>query len=1006
MLSLVLFGGLIALIACSTSAASPPPAQLASPSTQASTAPLFPRQPQWLLKDRRTLFSDEEITRARDNIAKYPAAKAVAEAILKDAKPWLAMDDKDLAFLIASSNVPRAFDVSAIGCPVCGNKIIETFGLYAWIIDPKQPFKIKCPVDGTVFPSNDFEAYYRSGFKEKVGWDTQYVDDGWGWTNPKNGEKYWFVAYANHYMILNKVKPAVLALGRAYLLTGDKRYAHKALVALYRFAEVYPSMDHAGQSRYGQMMRALGRDYPGKIVNLIWETDMMTALAEAYDACWDAIDGDEALQKFTGKTGEEIRAFIEANLLEDAIDAYDQGKIRGNYGMHQQTLALLAIVRQYGEQQKWLDSLMNDAGGNFQLLGLNYALYNLFFRDGVPFESSVHYNSIWLERISQYAPLLEKTGRRPFDIPKMRRMYDGALAMICARAHNPSMGDSGTIWGGIVRPDVSSYQIGYRHYRDPYCAAYLAHFDATGENGFKTFDSLFYPTIEPSKPETSLPAQPSRLLDGYGIGFLNNRNDSVALALYYGLKAGHGHFDRLNFEIFANGVPIMPDLGYPDAMNEFVPGIFTWSKNTIAHNTVTVDARRQDGNVAGTVELFANGSFARVIDVSTSGTYPQCEQYRRVMIMVDCGDDQAYFIDIFTVTGGKQHDYSLHGPPGTFEVIGGEWSQQSRGTLAGEDVAIGQIYDDPKLGAPGYKEGFGGYKGSGFQNLYNVRYHKSGEWIAQWSHEKDRSARLRIRMLEQPGQEQILAAARVSQMKFPQELTYLIARRQGENLTSRFISVIEPYKNDPLIRGARMVDATTISVQRTDGSTDTIVYSKSNVAVVRHDSAGQEIARFSVDQNSGYRGQVISVDPTNVSIRVRPDQPDAKANDFVGRVVQFRNELHRTSHTIISATPDGQDIVLRTSDDLLVGRARVDGVTNDALMTRTAMPLAAIYSGATLANANFTPLARVAQVHDGQIKLHALIENARQPRVGEDVWLINVGPGDEFHMPAIIDTSR
>src|SRR5688572_13932367 len=395
--------------------------------------------------------------------------------------------------------------------------------------------------------------------------------------------------------------------------------------------------------------------------------------------------------------------------------------------MHQQTLAHLAIVRQHGDHERWLDSLMNDAGPDFSLLGLNYALYNLIFRDGIPFETAVHYNSIWLERISYYAPLLEKSGRRAFDIPKLKRMYDGALAMICARAHNPNIGDGGTVWGGLTRPDVPTYQTGYRKYRDARCGAYLAALGATGEDTFKTFESLFHPPIGPPPRATTgpatMPAQPSRLLDGYGMGFLNNRADSVAVALYYGLKAGHGHFDRLHFELFANGQPMLPDLGYPDAMNEFVPGIFTWSKNTIAHNTVTVDASRQSGNVPGVVELFADGSFARLIDVSAKGTYPQCGQYRRALIMVDRDQDRSYFIDVFTVAGGKQHDYSLHGPPGSFEVIGGQWSEPQRGTLAGEDVEVGQIYDDAKMAAAHYKGGYSEYAGSGFQHLYNVRRH-------------------------------------------------------------------------------------------------------------------------------------------------------------------------------------------------------------------------------------------------------------------------------------------
>src|SRR5256885_12168226 len=106
---------------------------------------------------------------------------------------------------------------------------------------------------------------------------------------------------------------AVQALGRAYLLTGDRKYAHKALVLLHRYAEVYPEMDYEPQSRYGTMMRAMGRSYPGKIAYNTWETDLVTALVECYDACWETIDTDEQLHRETRKNGKEIRSLIEAN---------------------------------------------------------------------------------------------------------------------------------------------------------------------------------------------------------------------------------------------------------------------------------------------------------------------------------------------------------------------------------------------------------------------------------------------------------------------------------------------------------------------------------------------------------------------------------------------------------------------------------------------------------------------------------------------------------------------
>ena len=246
-------------------------------------------------KTARRLTSDAGIAQLRANIARFPAAKKLADEIIKEADYWLAWSDEDLERLITSADVPRAFAVSASGCPICGAKLKEKGGDYSWIIDPKIPFKVKCPVDGTIFPTNDYDAYYKSGFKEKIGWDTPYVDDGWGWTDPKTGEKFWFVAYWNHWVWHGKLAPGVRALGRAYLITGDKKYAHKAAVALRKIAQVYPAMDHARQSRYGTMMAARGVDYPGKVVNAIWETALIASLAEAYDDAWETIDGDQAI---------------------------------------------------------------------------------------------------------------------------------------------------------------------------------------------------------------------------------------------------------------------------------------------------------------------------------------------------------------------------------------------------------------------------------------------------------------------------------------------------------------------------------------------------------------------------------------------------------------------------------------------------------------------------------------------------------------------------------------
>src|SRR5687768_5805680 len=148
----------------------------------AATTTAAPRELKYPPKTSRTLYSDAEIGRAHEHIKKYPGAAAVAERIIKAADEWTTWKDDDLRALLTDSSVPRAFAVSASGCPLCGDKMKASAGDYSWIINPKIPFKIKCPVDGTSFPSKD------------------YPDDGWGWTDPKTGEKFRFVAYYNHWM--------------------------------------------------------------------------------------------------------------------------------------------------------------------------------------------------------------------------------------------------------------------------------------------------------------------------------------------------------------------------------------------------------------------------------------------------------------------------------------------------------------------------------------------------------------------------------------------------------------------------------------------------------------------------------------------------------------------------------------------------------------------------------------------------------------------------------------
>ncbi len=1007
--------------------------------------PVRPRTPRFPLKDARTLFTDAEVAQARANVARYPAARALAEGYIKDADYWVDWTDEALRDVVTGAEVPRAFDCCPAGCPIHGRKIFEVTGnSYPWIIDPKEPFKVKCPIGGETYPSNDYGKFYHSGFKDRSDFNGPYVDDGRGWVAP-DGQRYWFVAYWNHWLwMMHGTAPhpnlatGLASLARAYLLTGDARYAHKAAVLLRRIAEVYPNMDHESQSRFGEILAAKGERYTGKVVNAIWESYLIAGFAEAYDAIWPSLDGDAALQRLYGQHGPALRAFIEANLLEDGIDAYYEWKTRGNYGMHQRSLLVLAIVRQHGDNARYLASIIDEPGGTM-FMGLRYALTSLLWRDGEPYESP-EYNAHWVANLSQLATLLPRLGRDVATLPRLRRLFDAPLEAVAIGKYTPAIGDSFTVYGGTaIEENLTAYQLAYQLYHDPSYAQVLAGFGAAGATGFRDFNALLHPPVEvqaPAAPGRYLPPQPSRLLSGFGLGLLNDPADTTALSLYYGLHVTHSHYDRLAFDLYAHGQPMMPELGYPDAMNELVPGVFTWSLNTISHNTVTVDAGTQPGNVAGTVELFAVGTWARAMAVDAPGTYPQCDVYRRTQVMVDSGGGRSYVVDVFDVRGGRQHDYSLHGPPGKFTLAGGDWRVQETGTLAGENIQVGEIYDDPKLGAKNYQGGYMAYRGSGFQHLAGVRRLVRGDVLGDYTHEKDAKAKLRVRLLPQAGQEIIVAEARVSPVKFPQAVHYMIARhaaRAGETLESRFVSVLEPNDGEGLLTAVERIElpgGVAVVASRPDGGADVIVVgapgAEHRVEVRGHplDTAARvTVASLGADgawerawtaDGPGVRldgrlatevktwaGEISRVDLPGSTVGVRLAVPATaeEAAALVGRVVNFGRDC-RTANTVTAARIDGDELVLTLRDDAAVGLARVSAVRGTRLTTKTHLILANAYAGASVYNAAGRGAGRIRQADSDGIDLVAA-PAAGAVKANEDIWIGDFGPGEPFIAPAL-----
>jgi len=1010
-------------------------ARFRRPRLELSDTPARPRRrtPRYPLKEHRTLLSETDIQRARRRCRDDANATGLRDRLVARCKPWMSRTDAQILDLIPPPDVPRAFNVSTRGCPVHG-KAVYRFGTYPWKLRLDEPYKIVCPVGDEKYPSNDFAAYVRSGFRDASLLRGKYVDNGWGWKAP-DGERYWLVAYACHWHWRKFVIPGVLNLSRAYLLTGDPKFAGACAVMLDRIADFYPAMEYENQSRLGW---ETGGRYVGKILNHIWETYTLRNFAEAYDNIFDALRDGGPLEGRFPKPCREVRANIEANILEEGIDAVHDGRIRGNFGMHQCALAMAAVVREKAPVEQELTWILRKSEGGIGDEPIEYAFYNFIFKDGMPFETSPSYCFSWVQNFVSLARILEKAGYDFYAQPKFRAMLNVFLDLVCIGKFTPAVGDAGSIKSGRIGGSIPVYREAFARYRDPRFAHALRELGAFRRPRFHTYQSLFKPgniLEDAAKIATETPplVPRSRILDGYGMGILNNARDSVAVSIYYGVRGGHGHFDRLNFSLFAYGAKMMPDLGYPDFMNSLVPGIYTWSKNTVSHNCVVVNRHRQTGNDPGQVQAFLDGPGVHFIDVSAPGTYPEAKEYRRALVLVDTGPDSAYLVDVFTAEGGEQHDYSLHGPLGAFRIVGGTLSKPRKGTLAGENVPYAAIYDDPVLGAPNYHGPYSGYKGSGFQHLENVRTLTSdGKWWARWSLEGQADLGLQVRILNQPGQKLFVCDGRVSPVgKNPWMLTYLIARRTGRQLRSRYVSVIEPFAKTPKVLDAERIDlegATAVRVRTTSGSDLIIVQTSEppqmieagNLAtdarfcfarldaggkLISLDMLGGALARFAgrtFAAPAGVRGEVTQVDYPRRAVKIRFTGDAAKAPaSFRGRRVFFYNDKHRCVYTVRDVRSSQKALTFFLAEpEIMIGRARI--VRVDAAAKRLAVnsrfAFPTIYPGAHAVNEARTVSLRVQAVERGAV----LLEDPPPPDAftdadgdgSTDAWLCDIGPGD------------
>ncbi|NND00400.1 MAG: chondroitin lyase [Gammaproteobacteria bacterium] len=177
--------------------------------------------------------------------------------------------------------------------------------------------------------------------------------------------------------------------------------------------------------------------------------------------------------------------------------------------------------------------------------------------------------------------------------------------------------------------------------------------------------------------------------DRGGVAILRHRNasdDETMALLWFGQHGSdhkfhsaldHGHFDGLHLSLFNQNQEVLHDYGFSRFVNieskfggRYLPENKSYSKQTLAHNTVVVDQRSQNDGDTSTAEarwgnkhfFLAGDNKLQAMSATISNYYPGVDQQRTVLVVEVDGIANPLLIDLFKSTSDEPHqyDYLLH----------------------------------------------------------------------------------------------------------------------------------------------------------------------------------------------------------------------------------------------------------------------------------------------------------------------------------------------------------
>ncbi|WP_223836926.1 heparinase II/III domain-containing protein [Paenibacillus oceani] len=418
-----------------------------------------------------------------------------------------------------------------------------------------------------------------------------------------------------------------------------------------------------------------------------------------------------------------------------------------------------------------------------------------------------------------------------------RFLFDGFFGEVCVSYHLQSIGglqaaiEAAKGWtdpGGYVSPRSGQRADDLDLERD-YPAL---HAFKRVISGITYPNGHYYPIQDTwafSKSRSLDPAGASLFLPASGIARLTLGSGERQIQLYMSCvpKYGHDHLDPLNLALFACGQELLPDIGYTHTLYR------QWTRSTMCHNTVIVDGKDMDRNSGvdgGSLRLFASvGADVQMMRMNQENAYPDLREYGREAWLIGFGggtcatggtvERPGYVVDLFRIRGGTRHEYTLNGdanrdsvmelsvpmrpyglrllPPGT--KVTPPTGELEQGDAEGQYYGYMYIQDVQKAetGRDGYEVTL---RTSGEGRLKVIGLNGSSGSGERSELFLGKAPSLRATRLHDKSMDNNVEAVRYSMPK-------MVVRKEGADLSSRFVHVMEPYSegSDPRIRRAELL---------------------------------------------------------------------------------------------------------------------------------------------------------------------------------------------------------